>query len=150
MAATRRLQILLAVMERLSGIKTSDGYATDAGFTVILGEKVEFSEDDPTHAVGVVVLNDDVRYVGENVSIMLPIECQAIAKVDINVPWVAAEQILGDIKLAMEQPDRSLGGLIPGFIKRGSTRVLPRDPGSTTVGVGVTYLVPYVETWGAP
>jgi hypothetical protein len=147
---TRRLAILVALMERVAEITTANGFASDAGHTVLLGEKVEFGESDPEQAVAVVVLSDIPQHVGENVSMVMPVEFQAIAKADIDQPWIAAEQLLGDIKKAVELPDRTLGGLTPRFIKRGSTRVLPREPGATTVGVGVTYLVPYEEAFGKP
>lgn len=147
---TRRLAIIVAFMERVAAIAQTNGFMTDAGTTVILGEKTEFGADDPEQAIGLVILSDVPRYQGENVFMSLPIEFQAIAKSDINQPWLVAEQVLGDIKQAIELSDRTLGGLVPRQIKRGPTRVLPREAGGTTVGVGITYLAEYAEAWGLP
>jgi hypothetical protein len=74
----------------------------------------------------------------------------ALAKADLDDPYLAVEAVLGDIKRAIELEDRSLGGLVDQRFERGRTRPFEREEGSTAVGVIVPYIVPYYESWGAP
>jgi len=147
---TRRQLLLLEFVERVSQIRTANGFLTDAGATVFFGEQVVLGEDDPDVVVAVVVRDDIVGYQGENVVTTLPIEVQVIAKSNINKPWLITEQVLGDVKAAVELEDRTLGGLVPRKILRSTTRTLPREPGSETVGIGITYVAPMLEAWGRP
>lgn len=148
--ASRRQVILVEFLARVSEIKQSNGFQTDAGFTPFLGEGVVLGESDPEVAVSIVVRDDLPGKTMENIFIMLPIEVQAIAKADINQPWLAVEALIADIKQAIELPDRTLGLPISKGLSRGSTRTLAREAGAATVGAAVTYVVPYVEAWGAP
>lgn len=147
---TRRLAVLMAFKARLELVKTSEGFSTDAGFNVVLGEKTQFGESDPLPAICIVPAPDAPTHNGENVSAVWAVEIQAIAEVDINQPVVVPEQVIGDIKVAIETEDRTLGGLVPSRIRRGSTRTLPREPGSTICGVGITYGFQLTEQWGHP
>src|SRR3990167_4114681 len=149
MATTKREAILAELLLRLSAITIAHGYATDAGDQVFLGESPQLGEDDPSQGLALVVEDDEVNSKGY-VFITLPIAVQALAKADLDTPWLAIEAILGDVKRAIELEDRTLGGLLKSELRRGSTRTLAREPGSTTVGEGITYRCEYVESWGNP
>lgn len=147
----RRKQILEVLLARLQVIHTSHGYATDAGQALYLGETPELGPDDPSEAIAVVVLDDEPRWQGEGLLLRLPINIQGLARADLEKPWLTVEAVLGDIKRAIEQEDRTLGKLVnhPG-LERGSTQTLPRADGSLTVGAGITYSGWYREGWGNP
>jgi hypothetical protein len=147
---TRRSLILQAFVTRLSAITVDNGFETDAGATIYLGEAPALGPDDPAVAIALVVDDDHPTYQGEQVFNQLPIDICALAKVDIDQSWLAVEALIGDIKRAMELPDRTLGKLVPRQIIRGVTRTLPRETGSTTIGALVRYTAPFVEVWGNP
>lgn len=147
---SRRELILAALLERIEAIRTTNGFNSDAGTRVFLGESPVLGPDDPDAAIAVVVGDDVTPYVGENVFVVLVVELQAVAKSNINHPWLAVEGLLADIKRAIEVEDRTLGKLLPNKLERGSSRTLPREPGSATVGASVTYIAKYPEAWGHP
>lgn len=147
---SKRQRIVLALMTRLQAIRTVDGFETGAGSAVFYGETPSLGPDDPEVAIVVVPQEDESSYQGVKMFLKLPIQIQAIAKADVNTPYLAAEAVLTDIKRAVELTDRTLGGLVARQIERGPTVVLPREPGSETVGLGITYRAPYEEVWGAP
>lgn len=149
-AITRRQAILETFRERLQVVRKVDGFQTDAGDHVFLGAAPELGEGDPDEAFAVVVLDDEVRYTGEHLAVLLPVGIAAVAKADCDEPWLAIEALLWDIKQAIETDDRSFSGLLAERFERGPTQTLPREPGSTTVGVMVTYRAPYNEVWGHP
>lgn len=152
MPTTTRLQVLNAIKARLAVITVANGYATDAGQLIALGEVTELGDDDPDAALAIVV-GDDAPKPQSTVGTTLaewPLRIAALAKADLAEPWTTVEQVLGDIKRAFELSDRTLGGLLKGDIQRGSTRVIPRDPGSTTIGVAITYVGIVSERWGQP
>jgi len=148
--ATRRRLILEAVRTRLKAITIADGFMTDAGAMVFLNEAPALGPDDPDVAIAILVGEDIQTWQGEHVMLQLPIQIQAIAKADVDAPWLAVEDVLGDIKKAIELEDRTLGGLVKRQIERRHTVTLEREPGSTYVGVGITYMAPYTERWGHP
>lgn len=150
MAASRRQQILEALRTRCRAIKKADGFATDAGKVVFLGEAPALGPDDPESAVALVVGDDVVSYQGNDVklSIHLPVNVVALVKADLEAPWEMVEAVLQDIKTAVELEDRQFGDLLANTMRRGSTRSLDREPGSMTVGVAVQYDLPYAEPWG--
>ena len=150
-AKSKRQRILEAVLARVQTIRRVDGYQTDVGATVFFGESPELGESDPEEAAAVVPASDVIVAIqGTKVTIELPIAIQALARADLAQPWVAVEAVISDIKTAVEVADQTLGGLAPRRMRRGSTRPIPRDPGSVTVAAEVPYIVPYDETWGAP
>lgn len=157
MSQPARQQLLEAYLARLSDIQIANGYQTDVGANpttqIILGESVELGKDDPDVAIAIVIGDEEVRRSDENVFSFLPVEFQGLAKIaagGFTAAYLAAEALLGDIKKAIEQPDRGFGGLVRPRIERALVRTLPRQPGSTTAGVGITYLAPRLEKWGAP
>lgn len=146
----RRQAIVEALVARLEAIRSDDEFETDAGQAVFVGETPQLGPDDPNEAIAISIGDDEVRYQGENVFLVLPVTIEALVKGDLDRPYLTAERVLGDIKRAIELSDRTLGGLVRRQIERSVTRTLRREPGMTAVGIGVTYLCPYVEAWGAP
>ena len=148
---TQRQTILTDAVGRLAQILTSNDYQTNAGADVFLGEKPELGADDPDEIIAIVIGDDEVRVDSKKTFITLPLELQAIVKVTQTNASLRAEAMLGDLKTAMETDAvngrRELGGYP---LRRGTTRTLPREPGSTTAGVGVTYFVDYSEAWANP
>lgn len=147
---SNREAILAWLVGRLSGILTADGYATNAGQAVHFGDILELGKDEPDVVIAIVIDDDEVGYQGESTQINLPIEFQAVAKVDIDLAALKAEAVLGDVKRAIEIAGRRVAELGHLRIERGTTRVVPREPGSELVAVGVTYVFPYTEPWGNP
>lgn len=147
---SNRQELLSAFAARVGAIQKVDGFQTDAGLTVFLGETPALGADDPAEAIAIVVGDDEPRYQGEQILIRLPILLVALVKAELEEPWVAIEAILADLKTAVELPDRTLGGLVRRQIERGQTRTLPREMGSTTVAAALTYWCPYLEVWGTP
>lgn len=148
MATTpKRQRILEAFRDRLLTITSDDTFELRP--TLFLGETPKLGADDPDTAILIVVQDTAPRFQGENVFENLPVEIQALAKADLDEPYVAVETILGRIIEAVELEDRTLGGLVPRMIEVGPTRTVPREEGSTTVGVAITYIAPYIRRWGA-
>lgn len=145
-----RDQLLAAVVARLRAIRRRAGFATDVGEAVFRGVLPILGPDDPDTAVAVVVGEDTPRFQGEQLLIRLPLHLAVVAKADLDEPWESVELVLTDVKRAMELADRTVGGLVRGGLERGQTRTLDREPGTTTTGVVVTYIAPYLERWGQP
>ena len=146
-----RAAILAGIVTRLQAIDgTTDEFETTAGAHVVLGDVLALGPDDPDVVIGVLPQDDVVSYQGEQLSIQWPIEIQAVVKVDLVDGWQVVEAVLADIKRAIELPDRTLGGLVRRQIERGTTLTLEREPGSSTMGVGIVYVAPYTEVWGHP
>lgn len=151
--ATIRQVIVADAISRLETIRTGEDsdFETDAGQNIFIGEKPELGEADPDEAIAIVLDDDAVEQQTQKTQIKLPIEIQALVKVGHTNAWLRIEAILGDIKRAMETDlikGRRELGTYP--LSRGTTRTLPREPGSRTAGVGVTYDIDYAEGWGNP
>lgn len=143
---SRRQQILEALMARVQRIERANEFQTDAGQTTFLGEAVELGKDDKPEAIAVVP--GDSRPAPNRMEV-IPVEIIGLAKADLDFPHVAAEAILADIAAAVELDDRTLGGLVKSM-EVGPTRQLQREPGTTTVGISITYELTWVRVWGAP
>jgi hypothetical protein len=82
----------------------------------------------------------------------LPIQIAALARVlgwqDYARAWMRAEDILSDVKAAVEQDDRTLGGLAID-VTRGPVLTLERGEGQTSIGCAIRYDVTYATSWGA-
>jgi hypothetical protein len=150
-----RQDILAEILSRVATIDVSQGFQTDAGRQVFFGESPQLGPDDPEAAIAVVVRDDfstDQSGFGEGedgISVaLLPIEIQGVVKADLEQPWVTVEQIISDIKRAVETSDRGLGGLLAVALARGRTRTQHREPGSTIVGASIEYRAIVAESWG--
>lgn len=151
---SNRQEILDVLRTRLAAIQIANGFQTDAGEAVFTHEAPPLGPDDPAAAIAIIVGDDEIVKQTEGLFLKLPVEIQAIARVDdaseLNAAYETAESVLADVKKAIELADRGLGRRLRTYLERGSTRTLIREPGSETVGVGVTYRLPYQEVWGNP
>jgi hypothetical protein len=151
---SKRLNALGVLRGRLQAITIANGFNTDAGKAVFLGELPVLGEDDPAQAIAIVVGPDEIGHQGEKLVVNLPVDVQALVPADADDPWTSVEAIVSDIKRAVEidsDPNRDLGRiLIRQGLERGSTRPLDRESGSGYVGAAVTYRVTFSEVWGAP
>lgn len=141
---SQRGDILVALRARVSVIKKAAGYETDGGSTVFVGETAQLGTDDPGEAIAIVPLDAEPE---TNRMETWPIEVHALAKADLDEPHLSALAILSDIVRAVELQDRTLGGLVK-HMAIGPQRTLPREPGSTTVGVVQMYRLSRVRVWG--
>jgi hypothetical protein len=147
---SKRQQILEAVRTRLRAIKTEDGFRTNLGDEVLLGELPAPGPDDPV-GLAIGVGEEQIGSVQEKVKVTLPIEIYILATVtDVSEPWVNVEQALADVKQAIELPDRTLGRLLVDKLRRGPTRSFERESGSLVVGAVITYLADFTDLWGHP
>lgn len=155
---TRREAIVDVIADRLREIRTANGYATDAGSALYIGEIPGLGDEaDPLVSIAILPGDEDPEsHQMEHVNFKWEIEIGAVVKIDATDAWRLVEHLLADIKQAIETvngiPDkaRNLAGNLPGRISRGPARQLPREAGSTTTGVAVSYLIPYPEPWGQP
>ena len=136
--------------DRLEAILVANGFGTDAGALIFLGESPTLGPDDPTAAIAMEVQEDIPSFQGEHVVVTVPVDIQAIVKADADEPWMTVEAIVTDIKTAVEV-DRDLAGtLIARGLMRGTVRPLDREAGSQYVGAAVQYRLLMKESWGAP
>lgn len=154
-AASQRRQVIEALVQRLSDIQLANGFETDAGEAIYTGEAPQLGEGDPDQAIAIVIGEDQPRMAGPGFLVTMPIHIHAVAKASLDDPWTPIEQVLADIKRAVEvaeedDPGRRLQGLLVGPLERGNTQTLPREAGSLTVGVAITYGVQLKEGWGRP
>lgn len=156
MAASRRQRILEALKARLETIQLADGFQTNLGLHVLLGEVPVFGPDDPQQVLAILPQEDQVGEHLSNIPILLPVNIAVIVAPDRDAPWAIVEAALSDIKKAVEVGDRSLGGLLqggrnnPDGLQRGTTEALERRSGSDAVGALITYGCRYIEAWGDP
>lgn len=149
--STTRHDVIAEFRRRLEQITVGNGFHTNAGNAVFLQELVLLGDADPGEALLLVVGTDSPTYTGENVATTLPLEVQALVKLTPSVddPFEKVEQIIEDIRRAIETADRTLAGLVKQRgIERGPTRSIPREEGSAYVGSGALYSCPIVEGWG--
>ncbi len=150
MDTPKRQRILEAIRSRLEAIRTPE-YATDAGDRVFVGEIPALGPDDPINAIAVVVGDSAPKYQAQHVFETVPIEVQAHVRVEqADTPYIDAETLLGDIVKAIESGDRTLGHLLKGTLEIGAIRTVPRDAGTTTIAIGITYNATYHRLWGQP
>lgn len=147
---TRRRAILEALRSRVAAITVDNGFSTDAGAALFLNEVPALGPDDPEVAIAMLVDDDEVAWQGKKVLLRLPVRLIALARADLDAPWTAVENVLGDIKRAVELEDRLVGGLLHAFLERGVTSTREREAGSDAVGCEVPYIAPYSEGWGDP
>lgn len=149
MAISTRLAILTELVNRVGQITIENGFATNAGLTVLFGESPMLGEDDPPSAVALIIGDDQAQdQSGDDTLTSLPIDIQGLAKAEIKQPWRTVEAVIADIRMAIERGDRTIGGLVTRPLARGRTRRLQREPGATTIGAAVQYTAFFLDTWG--
>lgn len=159
---SKRKAALVDLKERLSFIQVAKGYNTDAGLNIEMGEWPRSGEDDPLAAIAVTVDDDRPQpTTGSRAQAEVPVQVWALVPVGTADPQLAIEDIIVDIKEAVEleaQPDRTraLGttedgqpiGTVPKGVSRGTTLALRRREGSGFVGGGVEYVLTFEESYG--
>jgi hypothetical protein len=147
---SRRQRIIEAMEARLQVIYVRDGFNTDAGDRLFVGEVPQLGESDPDEAIALVIGDDDPTIAGPGFLIGLPLEVHALCKVTVEDPWTRIESLIEDIKRAVELEDRRFDGLLTSHLERGATQTRPRESESLTAGVVIPYRAQYKEAWGAP
>lgn len=150
---SKRKAILLEAKARCARITVANGFLTNAGSHLFLNQDPSWSEDDPVEGIAIVVGFETVGWQGDRVVVTLPINVQAIVlETDLGEPWDRVEDVITDIKKAMElgsDPDRTFGGLAI-EIERGGIQTLELEQGSEFTGAQVPYQALYHEGWGQP
>lgn len=153
---SRRADVIEAIKARLQGISVLAGFRTDAGGTVLVNELPEFGETSvggstPPAAIVLMVGTDERTWSGKAFFVRLPLAVMGLVdtdRADTGDAWRLVEDLAADIKQAIEIEDRRLGNLLMEFLERGDTEPLPREPGTSTMGVVVNYTAPFKEPWG--
>ena len=154
MASTDRRVMLEAFETQCALILTASGYKTNAGSTVYFGEVPQLSPDDADVAIAITVGDDRVadETLGDpavEITLRVPVLIHAVSRADLDDPHVANEQVLSDIKTAIEAATTWWPAAMKDM-RRLSTRTLEREPGSTSVALQIGYEVLMNETWGSP
>jgi hypothetical protein len=153
---SKREDALNDLRERLSKISIENGFVTDAGKAIFMGDAPQLGPNDPWAAIAVIVGPDSPETTGGLVRTTVPIEVQAIVRAELEDAVMAAEAVIADIKRAVEiegidaHRSRSLKGTLPLGLERGQTTWLRRQDGSTFAGAGITYNASFEERWGQP
>lgn len=117
-----------------------------AGYPVGMGEVPTLGPDDAEQAV-VLVFTDAVSAQGHKKFHETTVDICALAKADLDEPWVALEEMVAALKAAVETTDHTVAGIL---VEPVSERDLEREPGSTVVGTVLSYRFRWQERWGAP
>jgi hypothetical protein len=149
MATTRQAFLESVFLARLQTILQTNGFNTDAGEHVQLGEVIDLGEDDPDAAIAIVPGDAVVRRQGLKVFVALPVEIQVVVRVDVTGSWVKVEEMLADVQKAIEVNDELIHGG-ERSLEYVTERVLPREAGMTTTGAGITYVCSWARKWGTP
>lgn len=145
-----RQDALRVLKERLEGITQGNGFQTDAGASLFIGERPVGGPDDPEASICVMPQADVPGHQMKNVVTALPVLVQAIVKLGENdQPWDIVEAILADIKRAVETDFDLSGTLLKQHgLQRGITTPHDREGGSLFVGATIEYRLEYAEGWG--
>lgn len=155
MSSTRQ-RILEALKARAEEITTANGFQTDLGKHVLLGEIPTFGEADPPQVLCILPQEDQVTVMrGRKLILTLPVDFAVIVKTG-QCGWANVEAGIADVKKAVELADATLGGLLRAGnendegLQRGTTEPLERSSGSAYIGASITYGCQYSEAWGSP
>jgi hypothetical protein len=153
MADSIRKRILREVIARVSAITTENGFATDAGRTVLIGVLPKLGEGDPDAVIAVVPQDQATEFTQMHVAGDWPIDIVAVANASGNRddPWLLVEDVLADVQRAMELDDRTLGGLMNAReFTVGPARTFGRESASEIVAVSQTYGFYVQRAFGSP
>lgn len=153
-APSRRARLVAAIADRLETIRTSGGFATNAGEMVSVGYLPILGKDDPDVALALTIGTDipnSALAPGKKVTIQLPLTVHLQVKGTSDDAWMTVEAGIADVKKAMEQiTDRTVQGLIQPEITRGNTTTLARASGDESQGARLVYTLTYEEAFGDP
>lgn len=154
----KRLRILDAVAALLATILTANGYRTDAGQYVQIGEIRALGPDDVDYTLGVLP-QEDIVVTGlqaGKIVLGLPINVAGILRLGLTDAGRARELLIADVKQAMESRPAGLMALLkagfdnPDGLMRGTTETFNRTSGADSLGFQITYVLQYSEAWGDP
>ncbi len=152
--ASRRLYILEALAETLEQITLINGFNTDAGLKVELGQDLDLAEADPDAAIVIVPGAERFDPTQTKLYSEWPLAIRAVVKADLDQPWVTAEMIIADIERAVEVADRTFGDLVNFNGAHGlildSIASFERAPGSSVVGMEALFIAKLQRSWGDP
>ena len=152
--ASRRLYILEALAQKLEQITLTNGFNTDAGLKVELGQDLDLGESDPDAAIAIVPGAERFSSSQTKLYSEWPIAIRAVVKADLDQPWLTAEQIIADIERAVEVGDRTFGDLVNWNGDHGlildSIASFERAPGSSVIGMEALFIAKLQRSWGDP
>ncbi len=145
-----RREAIAEFKRRLQQIEQSNGYLTNVGQVIAVGEAYQLGPDDPPAALAMVILDEDrLPARGDiKISFHLPIEVIVLVKPDLDDVIGSIEDGIQDVKQAIERGDRQFGGILDNTLRRGIIRTLPRESGSQTCGAIIPYTLPISEAYG--
>jgi len=142
-------QIIEALRTRLALIRTVNGFATNAGVTVLHGRLR--TDTDDLHLACFAGAAGEKEDRGRNrIDVLLQVEVAACVPVpDSDTGGRVVELVIGDIQKALELPARSLGGIARDLTPLGRQRLAPIE-GTRNEFVSLTYVVSYFRLYGSP
>lgn len=158
MSDSKRKRAIAAMVARLQEITEDNGYSSDAGEHVFIGENPTLGPDDAEAVLAVIVQPVFPSFQNEHLLERLPLEIQALAPAG-SVPYESMEDALADVKKAIELRDEDLDeddarrfgtAVQRDGIERGITQIAERPEGSQYAGLSVTYTLLIREVWGSP
>lgn len=149
--ASTRYQLAQALLARLAQITVDNGFNSDAGRRVFFGVVPMLGSGDPAEAIAL-FFDDERAERSQTMRVLsdLQIGIAVVAKISDAEPGLRVEELVEDVKRAIELEDRTLGGLLTTYLERAGTNVFERDMGGEQIGLVVTYRAPVAESWGAP
>lgn len=149
--------VIAAFIDRLKGIRNSDGYATNAGLNVY--DSMQTFEPEMYEGGALSVWDDGEAPVagtadGSQASMMvgLTVSVDALAAADRADTGLTLRALKRDVKRRLLQPDwlgLATQGRVGVFAYR-SANPLPRRDGSDVEGVRMQFVVTYKEGFGDP
>lgn len=145
-----RREAITEFKNRLQTIRTANGFHTDAGAVIAVGEAYQLGPDDPNVALSMVILDEVILPARGDlkISMHLPIEVIVLVKPDLDDVIGSIEDVIEDVKRAVERGDRQFDGRLDNTLRRGSIRTLPRESGASTCGATIPYTLPLSEAYG--
>jgi hypothetical protein len=121
----------------------------------VCGRAPKLGPDDPDCAIAIVSHDESpVLLTWQSIGGDWPIEIIGIANASPNrsEPWLLAEDVLADIRCAMELEDRTFGGALvsPQDMEVGAARTFERESAAEAIAVSQTYTFRTQRVWGHP
>ena len=138
----------LAIAALLAGIRTANGYNTDAGIRVYRGRRAV--DEDEIPCLTLIEGEDSVIDANDRqVSLAVPYSIEGHTACDAENPNDAAHVLIADIKRAIFSADNRLGGLVKDI--RYTGRIMaPRTDGASIAVVSVGIEARLVENLAQP
>lgn len=146
---SRRREAIRAFKALLTGIKRADGYFTDAGEVIAVGEAYQLGPDDPDVVLAMIVNDEDMLAPQGDVkrAVHLPIDVVVLVRPNLDDVIGSIEDGIEDVRRAVEA-DRTLGGILINTLRLGRIRTLPRESATATAGAVLPYTLPVSDAYG--